>query len=51
MQEKYSTRGSTPLLSTNSKEKHNKCKGKRKCPSIAEISAKYFSQWESYVIK
>jgi hypothetical protein len=51
MQEKYSTRGSAPLLSTNRKENHNKCKGERKFPRIAKISAKYFSQWESYVMK
>jgi hypothetical protein len=51
MKDKYSTRGIAPLLSTNRKENHNMCKGKIKFPRIAKNSAKYFSQWESYVMK
>jgi hypothetical protein len=26
-------------------------KEREKCPRVAKISAKYFSQWESYVMK
>jgi hypothetical protein len=51
MKEKYSTRGSAPLISTNNKENHNKFKGERKFPRVAKISAKHFSQWESYIMK